>query len=254
MNNTQQLFSDLFQLLRPPPKLTASEWANKHVVLSTEDSAEPGKYSTDRAPYQKEMLDAVSNPDVSDVVYMTGSQIGKTQLIKNILGYFIDFYPSPIMFMVPTLDLAKEFSKTRIAPFIRDTKVLSEKMADTKARDSGNTLLNKTFPGGYLTFVGANSPAGLASRPIRVLLADEIDRFPASAGAEGDPVSLAEKRTKTFYNRKHIYASTPLGKGTSRIEKLYNDGTQEVWHLKCPACGEYVYPSWDKFEADTEAN
>ncbi len=254
MNNTQQLFSDLFQLLRPPPKLTASEWANMHVVLSTEDSAEPGKYSTDRAPYQKEMLDAVSNPDVSDVVYMTGSQIGKTQLIKNILGYFIDFYPSPIMFMVPTLDLAKEFSKTRIAPFIRDTKVLSEKMADTKARDSGNTLLNKTFPGGYLTFVGANSPAGLASRPIRVLLADEIDRFPASAGAEGDPVSLAEKRTKTFYNRKHIYASTPLGKGTSRIEKLYNDGTQEVWHLKCPACGEYVYPSWDKFEADTEAN
>ena len=83
MNNTQQLFSDLFQLLRPPPKLTASEWANKHVVLSTEDSAEPGKYSTDRAPYQKEMLDAVSNPDVSDVVYMTGSQIGKTQLIKT---------------------------------------------------------------------------------------------------------------------------------------------------------------------------
>lgn len=251
---TLTLFRDLCKILKPPPKLTASEWANANVVLSTEDSAEPGRYSTDRAPYQKAMLDAVSDADVETVVFMTGSQIGKTQLIKNILGYFIDFYPSPIMFMVPTIDIAKEFSKTRIAPFIRDTKVLADKIADTKTRDSGNTVLNKTFPGGYLTLVGANSPAGLASRPIRVLLADEIDRFPISAGTEGDPVSLAEKRTKTFYNRKHVFASTPLDKGTSRIEKLFEQGTQEVWHLKCPACGEYVYPSWDKFEADAEAH
>ena len=182
MKHTCNLFKGIASVLKPPPKFTASEWANANVVLSTEDSAEPGKYSTDRAPYQKEMLDAVSDPDVEKVVYMTGSQIGKTQLIKNVLGYFIDYFPSPIMFMQPTKDIAKEFSKTRIAPFIRDTKVLNDKMADVKSRDSGNTVLNKTFPGGYLTLVGANAPADLASRPIRVLLADEIDRYPASAG------------------------------------------------------------------------
>lgn len=252
MKHTCNLFKGIASVLKPSPKFTASEWANANVVLSTEDSAEPGKYSTDRAPYQKEMLDAVSDPDVEKVVYMTGSQIGKTQLIKNVLGYFIDYFPSPIMFMQPTKDIAKEFSKTRIAPFIRDTKVLNDKMADVKSRDSGNTVLNKTFPGGYLTLVGANAPADLASRPIRVLLADEIDRYPASAGTEGDPLSLAEKRTNTFYNRKHVYASTPLAKGTSRVEKLYLGGTQEVWHIKCPACGEYVYPSWDKFHADED--
>lgn len=251
--HTIELFHGLISILKPPPKLTASEWANKHVVLSTEDSAEPGKYTTDRAPYQKEMLDAISQPDVEKVVYMTGSQIGKTQLMKNVLGYFIDYYPSPIMYMLPTLDIGKEQSKNRISPFIRDTKVLAEKMADPKVRDSGNTLLNKTFPGGYLAIVGANSPAGLASRPIRVLLADEIDRYPASAGTEGDPLSLAEKRTNTFYNRKHLYVSTPLGKGTSRIEKLYYSGTQEVWHLKCPVCGDYVHPTWDKFTSDVSA-
>ena len=196
--HTIELFHGLISILKPPPKLTASEWANKHVVLSTEDSAEPGKYTTDRAPYQKEMLDAISQPDVEKVVYMTGSQIGKTQLMKNVLGYFIDYYPSPIMYMLPTLDIGKEQSKNRISPFIRDTKVLAEKMADPKVRDSGNTLLNKTFPGGYLAIVGANSPAGLASRPIRVLLADEIDRYPASAGTEGDTLSLSSTRTPTW--------------------------------------------------------
>lgn len=251
--HTLSLFKGLAEVLKPPPKQTASEWANANVILSTEDSAEPGKYSTSRAPYQKEMLDAVSDPTVKKVVYMTGSQIGKTQLIKNVLGYFIDYFPSPIMFMQPTKDIAKEFSKTRIAPFIRDTKVLSDKITDVKSRDSGNTVLNKTFPGGYLTLVGANAPSDLASRPIRVLLADEIDRYPESAGTEGDPLSLAEKRTNTFYNKKHVYASTPLSKGTSRVEKLYLGGTQEVWHIKCPACGEYVYPSWDKFQPDEDA-
>lgn len=252
--HTLELFKDLASILKPPPRFTASEWANENVVLSTEDSSEPGKYSTDRAPYQKEMLDAVSQPNVEQVVYMTGSQIGKTQLIKNILGYFIDYHPSPILYLMPTKEMAKDYSKNRIAPFFRDTKVLNDKMADPKTRDSGNTVLNKSFPGGYLALVGANSAAELSSRPIRILLADEIDRYPESAGTEGDPLSLAEKRTNTFYNRKHVYASTPLAKGSSRIEKLYLRGTQEVWHIKCPACGEYVYPSWDKFVADEVAD
>lgn len=93
----------------------------------------------------------------------------------------------------PTIELAQDYSKSRISPMIRDTKVLSQVFYETKSedgaktRDGKNTILSKLFPGGRLIMCGANSPAGLASRPVRVLLADEVDRFPDSAGTEGEP-------------------------------------------------------------------
>jgi phage terminase large subunit GpA-like protein len=127
---------------------------------------------------------------------------------------------------------------------LRDSPALQGKVADARSRDSGNTVLHKTFPGGHITMVGANSPSSLASRPIRILLADEVDRFPASAGAEGDPLTLAEKRTTTFWNRKKVYVSTPTIKGASRIEAAFLGSSQEEWCLPCPSCGEYQPLTW----------
>lgn len=251
---TEKLFTKIAKILAPPPDLTVSEWADLYRRLSSESSAEPGQWRTDRAPYQRKIMDEINNPETETIVIMSSAQVGKTEIILNAIGYFIDYDPSPIMVMQPTVDMAKTFSKTRLAPMIRDTPVLKAKVSDAKSRDSGNTILEKTFPGGVVVMVGANSPASLASRPIRVLLADEVDRFPTSAGTEGDPLSLAEKRTTTFYNRKKIFVSTPTIKGVSRIEKEFENSTKEHWNLPCPSCGEYQPLTWSqiKFEYDKE--
>jgi phage terminase large subunit GpA-like protein len=244
------------QVYAPPPTLTLSEWADEYRYLSPEDSAAAGRWSTDSAPYQKEPMDACSDPLVEDVVMMWNAQSGKTQILLNIKGYYIHQDPAPILELQPTLDMAQSVSKDRFAPMLRDTPVLRGKVRDARARDSGNTVLHKTFPGGHVTFAGANSPASLASRPIRVLLCDEIDRYPASAGTEGDPVNLARKRTTTFWNRKRIYTSTPTLKGVSRIESLYELSDRRRYYVPCPQCGElqalmFGNLKWEKDKPET---
>jgi phage terminase large subunit GpA-like protein len=250
-NDTESLFRDIARIVAPPPKLTVSEWADLYRRLSSESSSEPGQWRTDRAPYQRQIMDAINDPEVDTIVIMSSAQVGKTEILLNAIGYFIDYDPSPILVIQPTVEMAKTFSKDRLAPMLRDTPALRGKVADARSRDSGNTVLHKVFPGGHITMVGANSPSGLASRPIRILLADEVDRFPASAGTEGDPLTLAEKRTTTFIsNRKKIYVSTPTIKGASRIEAAFENSTKEHWNLPCPSCGTYQPLRWEqiKFE------
>ena len=198
--------------LKPPPELTLSQWADRYRMLSAESSAEPGRWHTDKAPYQREIMDAIGDAHIRRVVIMCAAQLGKTELLLNILGYFMAYAPAPILVMQPTLDMGQTFSKDRLAPMIRDTPVLRE-LVDVKSRYAGNTILKKNFPGGHITIVGANSATGLASRPIKVLLADEVDRYPGSAGTEGDPLSLAQKRQTTFWDKKTVMVSTPVIKG-----------------------------------------
>jgi len=235
---TLELFRDTAKILAPPPQLTISEWADEYRVLSQESSAESGKWRTSRAPYQKEILDSVSDREIETVVIMSSAQVGKTEIVQNVVGYYIDYDPAPIMLLMPTVELAKAYSKKRLATMIRDTPSLREKVKDAKSKDSDNTILEKGFPGGYIAMVGANSPVGLSSRPIRILLADEVDRFPLSAGSEGDPLALAEKRTSTFPNKKKVYVSTPTEDGISRIQMEFEESTKEEWCIPCPVCGK----------------
>jgi phage terminase large subunit GpA-like protein len=138
------------------------------------------------------MMDAVNDTTVESVVIMSSAQVGKTEILNNIIGYHVHLDPSPILLLQPTLEMAEAWSKDRLAPMLRDTETLRGLVKDPRSRDSGNTLLYKRFPGGHITMAGANSPASLASRPIRIVLGDEVDRYPVSAGTEGDPVSLAK--------------------------------------------------------------
>ena len=234
----------------PPPDLTVSEWADRFRRLSSEASAEPGRWKTSRAQYQQGILDAINDPSVENIIVMSSAQVGKTEILLNAIGYFVDYDPAPILLLQPTLEMAQTFSKDRLAPMCRDTPALKDSIQDAKSRSSGNTMLHKTFPGGHITMAGANSPASLASRPIRILLADEVDRYPVSAGTEGDPVNLAKKRTTTFWNKKFVAVSTPTIKGASRIEDLYEDSTQERFELPCPACGEYHALKWSNIVFD----
>ena len=231
-------------IFRPPPDLTISQWADEYRFLSVEASPEPGKWLTSRAEYQREMMDAVKSSE--RVVIMTAAQVGKSELLLNTLGYFIHYDPCPVLMLQPTIQMAEDFSKDRLAPMIRDTPVLTERVADPKSRTSGNTLLHKNFTGGHVTLVGTNSPASLASRPIRILLCDEVDRYPASSGEEGDPLTLAIKRTSNFWNRRIVMVSTPKMKQTSRIEPAFELSTREEWCVPCPKCGTLQPYSWEQ--------
>jgi len=234
--------------LKPLPKTEVSTWADDYRILSQGVAAEPGRWKTSRAPYQKDIMDAFTQPGIHRVVVMSSSQIGKSDIMNNVIGRFAHLDPCSIMMVQPTIDMAQDYSKTRIAPMLRDTKVLSHLFYNvkedavkqgSKTRDGNNTILSKLFPGGRLIMCGANSPAGLASRPVRILLCDEVDRFPDSAGNEGDPVDLASKRMTTFWNRVMGLFSTPTNEGSSRIAAEYLTGTQEEWQYQCPNCGEW---------------
>ena len=232
------------QQFTPPPALSLSQWADQFAVLSREDSAQPGKFQTASAEYQRGAMDAITDAAIENIILMWCSQSGKTRIQMNAIGYYSQHDPSPIMMIQFSLEEAEKFSKNRIAKMIRDTPVLKRLFKDPRSRDSGNTLLNKEFPGGVLTLAGANSPAGLASKPIRILMPDEVDRYPASAGTEGDPINLAKKRTTTFWNRKNIMASTPGIKKLSRIERAFEDSDQRYFFVPCPHCAEFQRLDW----------
>lgn len=230
--------------LRPPPAVTVSEWADGFRRLSSEASAEPGRWRTATAPYQREIMDSTVDPEVPEVVVMSSSQVGKTEILLNVVGYLIDLDPGPILVVQPTLEMSEAWSKDRLAPMLRDSPSLREKIPPAKSRSSGNTIRHKTFPGGHITMAGANSPAALASRPIRASLQDEIDRFPKSAGTEGAPSELADRRTNTFWNRIKLKVSTPTLKGFSHIDELYEASDQRQYHVPCPHCGHMQVLRW----------
>jgi len=245
--------------LRPVPKMTVSAWADKYRQLPT-TSAEPGKWHTDRVPYMRDVMDAFTQAGVHRVAVRAASQVSKTECMLNLVGRFVHLDPCNMLMVVPTLELAQDFSKDRLAKMISDSKVLTPLFygdgATAKSRDKNQTMLSKFFKGGRLVLTGANSSAGLASRPVRLLLCDEVDRFPASAsGAEGDPVDLAEKRMTTYWNYCMGLFSTPTTVGASRIDIEYEAGTQEQWRHKCPNCGEYHFLRKDDMQVDfTEKN
>ena len=237
----------------PPEDLTVDEWADKHRRLSPESSAEAGPWRTKRTPYLEEPMRAFTDPKIHKIVMVAASQVGKSELELNIIGYIIDQDPGSILYVHPTIDDARKFSRLRVAPMIRDSKRLREKVHDVKAKDSGNTILQKSFPGGMLTLTGSNSASALASTPARYIVGDERDRWAASAGTEGDPWALAEARQATFYNAKAVEVSTPTIKGASNIEASFYQGTQERWCHSCPECGEYNEIIFDDIKFEPEA-
>ncbi|MGI4879212.1 MAG: phage terminase large subunit family protein [Janthinobacterium lividum] len=228
---------------KPPPKLTLSEWSNRFAYLP-DTSAKPGRFSTRTTGIQRGVLDAISDPKTHTVVWQSSSQTGKTQTLLNAIGYFADQDPSSILVVQPTVDDAKDFSKERLAAFIRATPRLRVKFSAAKSRDQGNTLLHKEFAGGNITLAGANAPSRLASRPKRIIFADEVDRYPISAGTEGDPIQLALKRSLTFWNRKAVLASTPGNAGSSRIEAAYEEGDGRQFWVPCPHCQHAQVLAW----------
>lgn len=247
MNNPQEVAYILSYLegLKPDPVQVVSDWADQHRLLSGKASSEPGPWRTSRTPYLREPMDCLSaNSPIERVVFMKGAQIGGTECGNNWLGYIIHQTPGPTLSVNPTVEMAKRNSKQRIEPLIEESPALRQLIKPARSKDSGNTILVKEFPGGILVMTGANSAAGLRSMPVRFLFLDEVDAFPGDVEDEGDPVALAEARTRTFARRKIYIVSTPTVKGLSRIEREYEASDQRRYMVPCPLCGAF---QWLKF-------
>ena len=231
--------------MAPEPQLTVSEWADRHRLLPS-TSAEPGRWRTDRTPYLGGIMDALSTGSPFErVVFMKGAQVGGTEAGLNWLGYIIHHAPGLALLVMPSLDMVRRNTRTRIDPLIETTPELRKRIAPPRSRDSSNTAFAKAFPGGNLVMAGANSASGLRSTPARYLFLDEVDGFPADADGEGDPVDLAVKRTATYRGRRKIFlCSTPTIQGESRIEAAYQESDQRRYHVPCKDCGEYQPLEW----------
>lgn len=225
--------------LKPDRVLTVSDWADQYRYLSSRASAEPGKWSTNRTPYLREPMDVLSgtNP-IEKVVFKKGSQVGGTEMGNNWIGYIIDCCPAPVMAVLPTVPLAKRNSKQRIEPLIDECPTLKKKIGNKSARDSSNNLLEKEFPGGILILTGANSASGLKSTPARFLFMDEIDEYPPDLEGQGDPISLALARSRTFSKRKVFLCGTPTVEGSSAIQAEFEETNQKHYYVPCPDCNE----------------
>ena len=230
--------------LKPREMLDIATWADKYRKLSSESSPKEGDWKTSKTPYMKAIFESVTNIESIKITIMSSSQVGKTELLLNIIGRFMHLEPCSILLVFPTSTFGKAFSHERLGPMIRDTEVLRKIIMI----DNNDTILRKKFPGGFVTIIGAQSPTELAGRPIRIVLMDEVDRFPLSSGAEGSPIELADRRTQNFHNKKSIRVSTPTLDGISLIQREYEKSSQEEWTLKCPHCEGYQVLNWDNIK------
>ena len=237
----QKLVAKLCKYAAPPPNIKPSEWMEENFVLN-ESAFAPGRWRADAVPYQKEIIDAFADPNVREITIMAPSQWGKNIILSGIEGFVIAIMPGPILHIGTTVDEMEKYSKGRFARFIRDTKCLKDKIFSAKSRDSNNTILLKLFPGGFLEFIGSNSPRAAASKPIQVVVEDELDGFETTI--EGDISEIADRRLVTFRRlkkSKRIRVSSPHIKGFSKIEKAYFEGTQEEWLHECPGCLKHQF-------------
>jgi len=241
--------------LKPDPVEDLSDWADEFRVLNQTYAAEAGRWRTSRTPYLREIMDVFSPSNRCEfVTIMKGAQLGFTEALTNMIGYIVHRAPAPVMMVQPTQNLAKRYSKQRLATMIADMPVLKDLVADPKARDSGNTTTAKAFRGGVMFIAGANSAADLRSVPVRYLLLDEVDAYPYDVDNEGDPIELAVNRTKTFARRKVLIGSTPTVKDVSRVEREYLKADQRKYHVPCPHCDVMDELSWPNIKWDKDAN
>jgi phage terminase large subunit GpA-like protein len=239
------LFARSLLAWKPPARMPLSAWADEHYYLSAESAAEPGKWHS--LPYQRGIMDAFTDPDVVQVSMMKSARVGWTKVLNAVTGYYMDQDPCPVMLVQPTIEDAEGYSKEEIAPMLRDCPRLAALVPPSKTRDSDNTILAKRFRGGSLTIVGANSPRGFRRVSRKVVLFDETDGYPPSAGNEGDQIQLGIRRTEYYWDRKIGAGSTPTVAGHSRIEALFYAGDQRRFYVPCPECGFHQVLQFKQF-------
>ena len=239
---------ETLQMLCPPERITVSEWAERYRILDAKSSAMPGSWSNSVTPYLTGIMDEFNNYGTEEIIFCKPTQVGGTEAMQNMIGYIVMQDPSPTMIVYPTDTLAKSTSENRLRPMLRATPEIDEKF------DENSQILELQFDGMYITLVGSNSPSSLASKPIKFLMMDEVDKYPLASGKEADPIKLARERTKTFHNRKIYITSTPTLK-TGHIWKAKEGADIEKHYFcPCPHCGTYIEFKWSQIKFPDDEN
>lgn len=239
--------------VRPPPPLGYSDWAEWKRTVPVGTSAEPGPWKS--RPWQVAVFEALEDPASRGTLFAGCSQLaGKTEVILTVVGYHVEHDPGPVLIVEPDLDMADALSQDRVAPMIDESPAIRAKVGPASGRSGKNKIRHKVFPGGHLTLVGANSPSGLAMRPIRILVCDEIDRYKPTAGKEGNPLRIAEKRTVSFWNARKLYVTSPGTKLVSESWKLWVKSDKQEWFVTCPDCGVADVLKWTQVRWDRDAD
>lgn len=225
---------EALQILCPQEQLSVSDWAEKYRILDAKSSAMPGKWSNDITPYLIGIMDEFNNYETEEIIFCKPTQVGGTEALQNMIGYIVMQDPSPTMIIYPTDVLAKSISENRLQPALKATPEIRERF------DENSPLLELQFEGMYLSLAGSNSPSGLASKPIRFLMMDEVDKYPGASNREADPLKLARERTKTFHDRKIYITSTPTIKTGHIWREKENADIEKHYFVPCPHCGEYI--------------
>ena len=243
----------------PPPDMTIDEWADRYRVIPPEFAAEPGLWSTRRAPYMRAVMRACSpGHDCRRVVLVKPTQSGGTEAaVLNAIGYSIHLAPRSILVVFPTLDLAESFSRERLEPMISMMPALKNLVADVAVGpDTANrsSIKKKRYPGGFLNLVGANSMAGLSSRPVPVVIMDEVDAALRATRGASNPTKLASARTTAFFDRKEIFLSSPSNDADETgILQMWEDSSRGRLETQCPnlGCGHWQVLEWERMDMGT---
>jgi phage terminase large subunit GpA-like protein len=245
--------------LVPPPQMTVDQWSDRYRLIAPEFAAEPGQWSTSRVPYLRAVMRACSpSHPCQRVVLVKPAQCGGSEAaILNTLGYLIDLNPRSVLAIFPTIELAQSFSRERLEPMIAMMPRLRDKVCDVAVGpDTANrsSIKKKRYPGGFLNFGGANSAAGLSSRPVPVVLMDEVDSCIKNAGSSGDPTRLLTARTSAFVDKKEIFLSSPSNnEDENGILQLWHDSNQGVLETQCPnsACEAWQVLEWERMDLES---
>lgn len=223
------------EYLKPPENITVSEWADKYRLLDSKVTAIPGPWRTDYVPYLKDIMNEFNNYETEEIIFVKPTQVGGTEALQNMVGYVIQQDPAPTMIVYPTDKLAESISDNRLKPMLLSTPTLR-----MRYKESESSKLEYQFEGMYLSLVGSNSPSSLASKPIKYLFLDEVDKYPGASKREADPISLARERTKTFHNSKVFITSTPTLKTGHIWQAKDNADIEKHYFVPCPHCHEYI--------------
>lgn len=247
---TKRLFMRVIKsILKSPDILTVSQWAEKFRILDDSSNLK-GRWSNDITPYLTGIMDALNEPNIRKIFFCKASQVGGTEALINMLSYIITQSPAPTMIVYPNDDLAKDVSNDKLKPAFRLIPELKKIFRENQSKELRLKFQTMTI---YLR--GAGSPSKLASKPIKYLFFDEIDKMGGASKKEASPYNLALERTKTYRPQEKVYAcSTP----TLRTNYIWNlhENADEVRHyfVRCPHCGEWIELKWKQVIYDDDEN